>query len=304
MRREEEEDGVFMIVVTTPTGHIGTKLVADLLATGQPVRAIAREPAKLAPEVRAKVEVVQGSSDDEDVVMRAADGAESFFLVVPPSFTTEDPREYYLRFTRPVCRAIERKGVKRVVAVSGIGRRVSVNAGLVTASLEKDVAIERTGVDFRALWCPGFMENMLRQIDALRHQSAFFGPFRADLKIPLAATRDIAASGARLLLDRRWTGQGGLAVLGPENLSPHDMAAILSEVLGKPIRFQPVPHEAYKAQLIGMGASEACAQAMIDMSAAKNDGLDLSEPRTRENTTPTTFRQWCEEVLKPAVLSR
>lgn len=40
-----------------------------------------------------------------------------------------------------------------------------------------------------------------------------------------------------------------------------------------------------------------------DIAAAKNDGLDNAEPRTRENTTPTSFRQWCVEVLKPAVLS-
>ena len=35
---------------------------------------------------------------------------------------------------------------------------------------------------------------------------------------------------------------------------------------------------------------------------AKDKGLDNAEPRTPENTTPTSFRQWCEEVLKPAVL--
>ena len=38
------------------------------------------------------------------------------------------------------------------------------------------------------------------------------------------------------------------------------------------------------------------------MAAAKNNGLDNAEPRTPENTTPTSFRQWCEEVLKPAVV--
>jgi hypothetical protein len=38
------------------------------------------------------------------------------------------------------------------------------------------------------------------------------------------------------------------------------------------------------------------------MAWAKNEGLDNAEPRTAENTTPTSFRQWCEEVLKPAVL--
>ena len=107
-----------MIVVTTPTGQIGSQVVENLLAGGEAVRVIARYPDRLTPEVRAKVEIVQGSTDDEGVLVRALEGAESLFLVVPPSFTTNDTREYYLQFTRPVCRAMERKGVKRVVTVS------------------------------------------------------------------------------------------------------------------------------------------------------------------------------------------
>jgi hypothetical protein len=39
------------------------------------------------------------------------------------------------------------------------------------------------------------------------------------------------------------------------------------------------------------------------MLIAKDNGTDNVEPRTAENTTPTSFRQWCEESLKPAVLS-
>ncbi|MFZ0478728.1 MAG: NmrA family NAD(P)-binding protein [Terriglobales bacterium] len=291
-----------MIVVTTPTGDIGSQLVQNLLAANETVRVIARNPDKIAPDVRAKVNIVKGSSDDEDVLLRALDGAESLFLVVPPSFRTNDTREYYLQFTRPVCRAIKSLGVKRVVSVSGIGRRASVKAGPVTASFAKDEEIESTGVDFRALWCPGFMENMLRQIDSLKHQGIFVSPSRPDVKNPQVATRDIASTGARLLRDRSWTGQGGVAVLGPEDLSPDDMAAIVSDVLGRPIRYQSVPGEAYKAQLMKFGASAEFAQGLVDMYGAKDNGLDKSEPRTAENTTPTTFRQWCEEVLKPAFL--
>jgi uncharacterized protein YbjT (DUF2867 family) len=292
-----------MIVVTTPTGHLGSQVVQTLLAANEAVRVIVRDPAKLAAEIRTRVEIVQGSSDDEGVLMRALEGAESLFLVVPPSFTTTDDMEYYLHFTRPACRAIKSQEVKRVVAVSALGRRVTIPAGVVTASLEKDAEIERTGVDFRALWCPSFMENMLRSINSLKQQGMFVSPSNPDLKAPLVATRDIAASGARLLLDRSWKGQGGLAVLGPEDLSFNDMAAIMTAVLGKPIRFQSVPGEAYKAQLVKFGASEAFAQSLVEMHAAKDNGLDNSEPRTPENTTPTSFRQWCEEVLKPAFLS-
>jgi len=292
-----------MIVVTTPTGQIGSQVVQSLLAANEAVRVIARDPSRLPADIHARVEIVQGSSDDQGVLMCALKGAESLFLVVPPSFTTNDAMDYYLQFTRPVCRAIQSQGVKRVVAVSAVGRRVALPAGVVTASLAKDMEIERTGVDFRALWCPGFMENMLRNLNSLKQQGTFVGPNKPDLKAPYVATPDIAASGARLLLDRSWQGQGGFAVFGPEDLSCNDMAAIMTEVLGKPIRFQSVPGEAYKAQLIKFGASEAFAQSLVEMHAAKNQGLDNSEPRTPENTTPTSFRQWCEEVLKPAFLA-
>ena len=292
-----------MIVVTTPTGQIGSQVVQHLLAADQAVRIIARNPAKIAEAVREKVDIVQGSSDDVETLMRALEDAESLFLVVPPSFTANDDTEYHLQFARPASHAIRRQGVKRVVTVSGLGRRFAARAGLVTACFAKDDEIERTGVDFRALWCPDFMENMLNHVRSLKHEGMFYGPSRPDLKAPVVATRDIAASGSRLLLDRSWSGQGGLAVLGPEDLSFNDMAATMTDVLGKPIRFQPVPVEAYKAQLMKFGASEAFAQSLVEMYVAKNNGLDNSEPRTPENTTPTSFRQWCGEVLRPAFLA-
>jgi uncharacterized protein YbjT (DUF2867 family) len=290
-----------MIVVTTPTGFIGSRLVELLLAADESVRVVARHPEKLAAEVRDRVEVVQGSGDDERVLDRALAGAESLFHVVPPFFGAPNVTEHYLRFTRPACAAMKRNGVSRVVTVSGIGRRVDAKAGVVTSSLIKDVEFERAGLHVRALWCPGFMENMLREVQSLRTQGVFVGPRRPDVRAPYVATRDIAASAARLLRDRSWTGAGGLAVLGPEDLALDDVAAITGEALGRPIRYQQVPAEAYKAQLLKYGASEDFAQGLIDMYEAKDGGLDSSEPRTPETTTPTTYRAWCTEVLEPAL---
>lgn len=290
-----------MIVVTTPTGLIGSKLVGDLLAAGERLRVIARHPDKLAPAVRAKVEVVQGSSDDPEVLGRALSGADGIFHVVPPIFSAPDVTAHYLGFTLPVIAAMKENGVKRIVTVSGIGRRVDVKAGVVSSAFAKDDALERAGLDVRALWCPGFMENMLRSVASLRSEGAFFGPSRPDVRAPYVATRDIAAVAARLLGDRTWSGPGGVAVLGPEDLSLDEMAAIMSEVLGRPIRYQRLPAETYKAQLMRYGASEDFAQGLLEMHAAKDNGLDSSEPRTAENTTPTSFRDWCGTVLKPAL---
>ena len=76
------------------------------------------------------------------------------------------------------------------------------------------------------------------------------------------------------------------------------MAQIMS---GTPVRYQQIPGEALRSRLTGFGASDAMAQAMVDMMDAKNAGLDDGQARNPEFPTPTSFRQWCEEDLRAAV---
>jgi uncharacterized protein YbjT (DUF2867 family) len=166
-----------------------------------------------------------------------------------------------------------------------------------------DDLIASTGVHYRAVTNPSFMDNLLRQVEFIKNQGIFSLPIAGDLKQPSACTRDIAATAATVLLDQSWSGVGSVPVLGPEDLSYNDMATIMSEVLEKPVRFQEIPGEAFKARLLQRGMSEAMAQANLDMWVAYNHGLDTAEPRTLQSTTPTSFRLWCEEVLKPRVMA-
>jgi uncharacterized protein YbjT (DUF2867 family) len=290
-----------MIVVTTPTGSIGQQVLANVLAGDEPIRVIARDPSHLPAQVRERVEVVQGSHGDSDVVDRAFAGADSVFWLVPPNPQATSVVAAYVDFSRPACAAFARHGVERVVGVSALGRGVPGNAGYVSASLAMDDLIAQSGVSYRALTNPSFMDNLLRQAEAIRDKGMFFSPISGDRKLPTVATRDIAAAAARLLLDRSWSGVDSVPLLGPEDLSNNDMAQIISDVLGKPVRFQQVPGESFKAQLTGFGMSEPMAQGMLDMMTAKDAGLDNAEPRTPRASTPTSFRQWCEEVLAPAV---
>ncbi|WP_158818533.1 NAD(P)H-binding protein [Methylocapsa sp. S129] len=294
-----------MIVVTTPTGAIGRQVLQNILPSGEPIRVIARDPSRLSPEIRDRVEVVQGSHGDSDVVNRAFAGADAVFWLVSADPRAESVEAAYVDFSRPACAAFQSHGIKRVVGISALGRGTALarNAGHVTASLKMDDLIASTGVSFRALTMPGFMDNMLRQVEPIRNQGLFFWPIAGDRKAPTCATRDIAAVAAKLLVDPSWSGQAIAPVLGPEDLSFNDMAQIMSDVLGKPVRFQQIPGEAVRSRLLGNGYSEAMAQAMVDMLEAKNQGLDNAEPRAPQSTTPTSFRQWCEDVLKPAVLS-
>lgn len=294
-----------MIVITTPTGQIGHQVLNNLHDHDEPIRVIVRDPSRLSPHVRERVEVVQGSHGDLDVVTSAFAGADSVFWLVSPDPHAESVEAAYVGFSRPACEAFKSQGVKRVVGVSAFGRgaAVSGNAGNVTASLAMDDLIASTEVSYRALAAAPFMDNLLRQVSSIKNQGMFFDVRSGDLKQPTCATRDIAAVGARLLLDHTWGGVESRPVLGPEDLSYNDMAQIMSEVLGKTVRFQQIPAETLKARLLQGGRSEAMTLGYLDMLAAYDQGLATAEPRTPESSTPTSFRQWCEEVLGPAILA-
>ncbi|MGO4135878.1 NAD(P)H-binding protein [Rhizobium brockwellii] len=293
-----------MIIVTAPTGDIGRQVVENLLKHGASVRLIVRDPSKLPDAIRDSVEVVQGSHADAGTVNRAFEGAEAVFWLAPADAKAQSVMAAYVDFSRPAAAALKAKGVKRVVGITALGRTTPLagQAGYVTGSLAMDDLIAGTGVDFRALTMPSFMDNLLMQAASIKKQGVFFSPISGGLKLPSCATRDIAAVASRLLLDASWSGQEEVAVLGPENISFNDMAETISDVLGNPVRFQQIPFEAYRARFLQFGFSEAMAQGMTDMADAKNQGLDLGVERTPENTTPTSFRQWCEDVLRPALL--
>ncbi|MDC2954359.1 NAD(P)H-binding protein [Streptomyces gilvifuscus] len=291
-----------MHVVTTPTGQIGRQVVEGLLRAGEPVRVIVRDPSGLSAEVRERVEVVRGSHRELDACMEAFAGADTLFWVVPPTPRADSVVGYYEDSTRAACRAIGARGVKRVVTVSTAGHGIETNAGHLSASLAKDRMIEETGVSFRALQATAFMENLLWQTEAIRHQGAFFWPQPADRVLPVVATRDIAAKATELLLNASWDGRGGVPVVSPDALTPDGMARVVSEVLERPVGYRQLSLDAYREAMIGHGASEAWAQGLVDMAVAQNDGAYDEHHRTAV-PSPTGFRQWCEEVLRPAFLA-
>ena len=294
-----------MIVVTAPTGQFGHQVLNNLLNSNEPICVIVRDPSRLPAHTRERVEVVQGSHGDLDVVNRAFAGADSVFWVVPPDPHAASVEAAYVDFSRPACEAFKSQKVKRVVGISALGRGTVLekNSGLVAGLLAKDDLIASTGISYRALTIASYMDNLLRQVRSIKNQGMFFDMVSGERKVPTCAARDIADVTTRLLLDHSWSGQGSVPVLGPEDLSFNDMAQIMSEVLGKPVRYQQISAEALKASLTGSGMSDALAQGMVDMMVAKDNGIDNAEPRPPESTAPTNFRQWCEEVLKPAVLA-
>ena len=245
-----------------------------------------------------------GSSPDRTAIATCwtapHDGAGALFWLMPAAATASSPYEAYVTASIPGADAVVRHTVPRVVIVSALGRGSQIYAGHISASHAMEDLFRSTGAHVRALALPSFMDNILRQVATIRN-GVVSGTVPADLSMPWIATKDIAALAAAHLLDHTWTGQDPVEVLGGEDLSYQDIAAILTDVLGTPVRYEHGDRAAVEQFLTGRGFSEAMARSMMDMDLAGERGITKAVPRTAGNTTPTTFREFAEEAVKPAV---
>jgi hypothetical protein len=84
------------------------------------------------------------------------------------------------------------------------------------------------------------------------------------------------------------------------------MRHTLADTPGLVARVSHVPGVHSAGQIAAVAArplSDAMADGMLEMAIAKDNGLDHGVGRTPRHAvdTSTTFRQWCEEILKPAM---
>lgn len=290
-----------MTVITTPTGNIGSKVLSNILSSNEPLRVLMRDPTKLSNDDRGKVEVIQGSLDNPEVVAKAMRGADQLFLIIPPSHTYQNVNDYYLNFSKIICTAIKNENINRVVYISGTGLGFDKNAGPVSASFLVEQQLKNTEVNLRILHCGTFMENLFHSVTPIQMRAQFGTTVPADVKCPWVATQDIANIASELLKDKSWRGQSSVGVLGPKDISYGEIAKVISEVLKKEISYAVIPPEPYKAMLQQFGSSEAAAVGLIEIYSSMTKETFNRVERTAQTSTPTEFKDWCIKVLKPII---
>lgn len=288
------------ILVTTPTGTIGRRVVRELLAPEFSVRVLAREPARLAPEVRDQAEIICGSTDEPEPLRRALDGIEAVLWSVPTEpWRVPNLRAHYERHAQAGCRALQEAGTPRVVTISAAISGLLPDAGRLSALRAMEDILAESGAAIRHLRCSLFMENFLSQANSIHQRGTFSYPLPGDLPVPMVAASDVADSALRWLVQRNWTGVEGVAVRGPEDLSFCEAAAIIEQALQRPVVYREASANEHMQNLVGLGASAAYARGQVNMFAALARGTYHCEPGTRESTTPTTLATWTQNELAP-----
>jgi len=136
---------------------------------------------------------------------------------------------------------------------------------------------------------PSFMENLLGQAQTIKEKGMFFFPIETDHKAPTVATSDVAAVAAEFLIDSTWTRQADVPVLGPEDISPNEMAAILSKSWAVPFAFSRRRSKRSRARWPASAFRKPSHRAYADMMTAKNEGIDNTASRRSRRRLPLPF---------------
>jgi uncharacterized protein YbjT (DUF2867 family) len=292
-----------MYVILGATGNTGSVVAKTLLDGGKKVRVVGRDSKKLAPFVTRGAEAFAADVLDAEALSRAFAGAEAVYALIPPIMTRADLRAYQEQVTDSIAKALQTAGITHTVTLSSIGADKPDKTGPVVGLHNMESKFARIkGLNALHLRAGYFMENTLAQIGVIQGFGMMAGPVRADLALPMIATKDIGAAAAEALVRLDFRGQQTRELLGQRDITYNEVAKIIGSAIGKPaLAYLQLPDEQVIQAMSGMGISKNMATLLCEMSASLNSGyMKALEARSAANTMPTSFEMFEQEVFLPA----
>ncbi|NUR29009.1 MAG: NAD(P)H-binding protein [Catenulispora sp.] len=264
-----------MILVAGATGNVGREVVRLLAGGGQRVKALTRDPEAAA--VPAGVEAVAGDLNDPAWLAPALAGVEALFMLsgYPPEIFAE----------------AEKAGVRRVVLMSGGSAETGDRANAVARyMIDTEDALRASGLAWTMVRPRMFMTNAFQWLPQIK-EGVVRAPW-ADVPSAVIDPADIAAVAAQALVSADHEGRE-YPVTGPEALRPGDRVRILSEVLGREIRYEAQPDDEARAEMLTKMPEQYVDAFFSFYSGGKLDEATVF-PSVEEVTgrPPRTFADW------------
>jgi len=252
-----------MILVTGATGKVGSELVQQLIAAGQAVRALVRDPQKASASLPTAVELSRGDLSDAESIEEALAGVEKMFLLAPV-----DPR--MVEMEQHATAAAKAAGVNHLVKLSAIGADPNSPRFFLGVHGTSEQTIRDAGVPFTFLRPNFFMQNLLTSAATIKQQGAIYQP-AGDSSASFIDAADIAAVAAKVLTSDGHQNKT-YTLTGPQSLTYTQVAEVFSRVLGKPVKYIDVPRDAAKQGMMQSGLPDWLAEGICQLVDAAREG--------------------------------
>jgi len=215
-----------MILVTGATGNVGGPLARLLHEQGQPVRAAVSSPKSVARLPDPAIPWAVLDMNDPQTYPAAFAGVERLFLLRPPQISDVD------RSIKPVIDYATANGVRHIVFLSLLG----AEKNKVVPHAEIEALLQAGPVPYTLLRAGFFMQNLstTHRLDIVEYSDVFVPAGKG--KTAFVDTRDLAAVAA-LALTQAGHENKAYPLTGCETLDYYEVAAILSDVLYRPITY-------------------------------------------------------------------
>ncbi|WP_069160723.1 SDR family oxidoreductase [Nocardia altamirensis] len=253
------------VAVTGASGQLGRLVVEELLRIGAtPVVAIVRDPQKVADLAERGVDVRQASYDDVAALDRALTGVDRVLLVSGNEFGNRVVQH------GNVIRAAERAGVE-LLAYTSIPRGAESPLILAKEHIGTEALLADSTVPHVILRNGWYWENYLGGLAHAVESGVLHGA-AGEGRVAGAARADYAAVAATVLTTDGHAGQV-YELGGDEHLTYVELAQVISEAAGTPVRYENLSEDEYVAGLIQAGVPADYAKVLGDAETGIVGGI-------------------------------
>ncbi|MEU3509690.1 NmrA family NAD(P)-binding protein [Streptomyces longwoodensis] len=284
-----------MILVTAANGNQGQFLVPRLLAAGEDLRACVRSEAS-AQSLRAAgvTDVIVGDITEPHVMSRAMRGVDKVYYVGP----TLHPKEREMGFA--AIDASRKAGVRHFVFSSVLH---AILTDLTQHEIKRDLEeyLLSSGMEFTILQPANYM--MRHRLKPVLEQGVFLLSWALDRYQSMVDVSDVAEVAAGVLTDSDHHAGATYELVAPGRYTAHDIADVISEVMGRKISVRQITADQFTAASLGMDHEtrypyRTAAARAISKRYSSHDFIGNPNVLTwllgRE---PTTFKQFVEREL-------
>lgn len=266
-----------MFVILGATGNTGSVAAKTLLAAGKRVRAVVRDESKAAGLKALGAEPFVADITDQVALERAVSGAQGVYFLSPPDMAAKDFIRDRQALTEKQIATLARAKVPHVVLLSSIGAQHPDGTGPIVSVHHAEQQLRRAGIPSTFVRAAYFLENWGAVVQPVKQDGVLPSFVALDTPQPMVSTPDIGRTAARALQE----GPRGVRVLelaGPQDVSPRDIAAGFSRLLGKPVQAVQAPLDAVVPTFTSFGISQNMAELFREMYAGLGSGRVVSEP--------------------------
>ena len=276
------------ILVTGASGNVGRAVVQSLLSKGALVKsAVFKFKSEL--DQRGDEKVLFNFADSK-TYGPAFEGVDQLFLMRPPQIS--DVKKYLF----PVIDFALEQGVRQIVFLSLQG----VQFNIFTPHFKVEKYLRKLRAPFTFIRPNFYMQNLVTFYkEDIRERSEIFLP-AGNGRMAFVDVRDVGEIAAKILMEDGHLGNA-YTVSGPESLNYIQVASILSDVLGKTVKFANPSVKEYVKRMRDQGADEEfiSVQKMLYFVVRHNFSASTqSDAETLLGRKPRSLLQFAEDYKR------